>query len=114
MIQFPESIQIGGHTYKVLYPYVFTERSDLCGQCDSAAKEIRICDKDGAGQARAITDIIETFFHEVLHAIDNVYLQDRLRKFADKELESVIDGLANGFTQIFINGHLPTIREDTE
>ena len=71
-MQLPNTIKIGGHTYKVIFPYIFKERLDLQGQHDFAVKEIRLASVDMANQERVTSDVYVTFIHEVLHAIDAI------------------------------------------
>ena len=68
----PKTIKIGGHNYKVEYPYKFEERYDIYGQWNDPKKIIYISDVDGNGIKRADSAIIVTFIHEILHAIDGI------------------------------------------
>lgn len=71
--QLPKSVKVGGHTYRVLFPYGFRERTDLAGQTDHQLLEMRIAEVDSSGNVRAPTTVEETFIHELLHAVDRVY-----------------------------------------
>lgn len=71
MIKFPKKLKIGGHEYEVLYPYKFTERTDLFGQADHALKQIKVTDTDGGGAERPVSGVCETFLHEILHCADD-------------------------------------------
>lgn len=72
MIKLPDKIKIGGHEYKVEYPYKFEERYDIYGQWNDPKKIIYVSDVDGNGVKRADSSIIVTFIHEILHAIDGM------------------------------------------
>lgn len=64
----PDVLKIGPYTFKVLRGYVFRERTDLCGQCDHMAQEIRlssVCDGLVFQEDRAA----EGFLHELIHAV---------------------------------------------
>lgn len=69
---FPKTMKIGGHTYKILIPYEFKERTDLWGQHDGGVHEIRISDLDSSGVKRSASGITVSFIHEILHAVDYV------------------------------------------
>ncbi len=68
----PKTLKIGGHIYKVMFPYHFKERGDLDGQHDRSVRELRICENDGCGSQRAISDIFVTLIHEIFHAFDAI------------------------------------------
>lgn len=69
-MKLPKKVKIGGHDYKILFPYVFTERFDNYAQHDFAMKEIRVGLADNGGQERTESAVIVSFIHEILHAID--------------------------------------------
>ena len=71
-MEIPKTIKIGGHTYKVEYPYSFEERYDIYGQWNDPKKKIYISEVDGNGVKRADSAIAVTFIHEILHAIDSM------------------------------------------
>jgi len=97
MMKFPEKIKIGGHEYTVIIGYNFKERNDLYGQCDNNLKEIRVCTVDGTGNQRPEASIIETFLHELLHAIENVFC-------AGQEInEAITEGLGQGLTATMVD-----------
>ncbi len=98
----PEKIKIGGHWYKVLYPYAFSERMNTAGQSDFFLKEIRLSDVDPGGSKRASSGIMVTLIHEILHTVD---LTTGYNVF-DKN-ESAVEGFSEMIYQILIdNGWL--------
>jgi hypothetical protein len=100
-MKIPKTLKIGGHQVKILYPYVFTERYDLAGQYDAATKEIKLADKDGNNK-RANSDIMVTFLHEILHAVD---INSGHKIFNNNE--AAIEGIGEGLFQVLIdNGFL--------
>ena len=46
-VKFPDKIKIGGHWYKIDFPYHFKERGDTYGQHDGDLLSIRVDDRDG-------------------------------------------------------------------
>jgi len=83
-MKIPKKVKVGGLTYKVLLNYKFKEREDLRGQCDNTSQEIRL-----AGNI-CQEGIEQTFMHELLHAIDNVY---NAYKLDDDTVERISQGL---------------------
>lgn len=98
-MKLPESITVGPHVYKVLFPYHFQERVDYCGQSDHSMYEIRITDVDPGGNRRPDHSILQIFLHEVIHCIDETYFYRSL--FKDGDRERCVDVIANGLTQVF-------------
>ena len=98
----PKTIKVGGHNYKVLFPYVFKERFDRWGQCDYAQREIRLGLLDSGGTERAMSGVWVTLIHEILHAIDNAGGHDI---FGDNE--KAVEGFSEMIYQVLVdNGWL--------
>lgn len=108
MIKLPAKVKIGAHTYNVIL-YSFRERSDLCGQKDTSLGEIRIAEREPGGGPRKTADILHTFFHELLHAIDQT---NCMRKIGGEDKEAVIDGIAEGLAQWFMDNDMPLLDGD--
>ena len=99
----PKSLKVGGHQYTVVFPYVFTERSDTTGQCDHNMKLIRVASEVG-NEPRNQSAIMVTFIHEVLHAVDDTLGQSM---FHGTEGESCVEALSEGIYQVLVdNGYL--------
>ena len=99
----PKTVKVGGHNYKVLWPYKFRERSDIQGQCDSGLMEIRVDNDDGNSNERAESCQMVTFIHELLHAID---IASGHKVFINNE--PAIEGISEGIYQVLVdNGWLP-------
>jgi len=71
-MRLPTKVKVGGHWYKVTYPYRFTERNDIVGQHDYSGKEIRIASETFNGEVICDSSIVVAFIHEILHAVDYV------------------------------------------
>ena len=93
----PDSLKIGAHEVKVVFPYPFKERDDLVGQYDKGLGVIRISEFDYCGNKRVESEIWVTFLHEILHAID--YATGH-RMFCGGENEPKIEGLSEGLYQV--------------
>ena len=104
-IKFPEYVQIGGMKFKVLFPYTFKEKKESWGQTDLSLHEIRIGSADGGGTPVPDDFLAATFFHELLHAISDVFMYCELKDERD------IDAIAQGLTQVFMAGQLPKVEE---
>ena len=106
---FPNSIKIGAHNVKIIFPYEFKERNDLDGQYDKNLGEIRIANVDSCGNVRIESELWVTFIDEMLHAIDSSIGH---RMFVDEDGERKIEGLSEGLYQTLndnglLNKHTP-------
>ncbi len=107
-MKIPKTIKIGGHNYEIIFPYVFTERFDRCGDIDYEKKLIRVS-KNSFDEPRSESAISVTFIHEILHGIDNLAGHDM---FAGDEGEKKIEALSEGIYQVLVdNGFLNQRRE---
>ena len=102
MMKIKERIKIGGHIFRVEFPYSFMERTDLSGQCDVPLLTIRIADVDGGGNRIPETRILQAFMHELIHAVDSIYCARRIRDKTIDDPERVIDALAEGLVQVLL------------
>lgn len=98
-MKIPDKIKIGGHLYKVIFPYTFIERHDIDGLVDQDTLEIRLSGGDGTGQKLAKSKIEEHFFHEIIHGIDDVYNANGLD-------EPTIKRLGQGLYQVLTDSDL--------
>ena len=108
-VKFPEYVSVGIHKYGISYPHPFREATRIFGQCDNCLHEIRISEMDQGGSRRPDTAILATFFHELLHAVDSIYMDGRVAGLSDSEKELIISQFAEGLTQAFVNGHFPVV-----
>ena len=112
MVDIPKKLKIGGHWYKVKFPYRYQERSDWSGHCDNARKRIYIGNDDGNGNLRAESAIIVTLIHEIYHAIDNLTGHGI---FTGPEGEARCEALSEGTFQFLVdNGYLVLEEEGKE
>lgn len=100
-MKIPKTLKIGGHTYKIIFPYVFTERFDRLGDCDKDNCLIRITGTD-ASISRAESAITVTFIHEILHAIDGITGH---RIFSGEHGENKIEALSEGIYQVLVDNN---------
>lgn len=61
---------------------------------------------DLSGLERPFSDILRTWFHEVLHGINKVYCGMGISG-ADEDDEKIIESLAEGLTQVYIDNEFP-------
>jgi len=100
-IKLPSRLKIGGHTYKVIFPYEWEEREDIHAQHEPNFHELRIGNRGDEGSAWA------ALFHEMLHAIDRISGHDRLQKIEEDEASaSYVDALAEGLYQVLNDNRL--------
>jgi len=95
-MKIPKTIKIGGHQYKVIFPYIFTERFDMIGDHDPMVKVIRIAEVDGNLKI-ADSAIVVTLIHEILHAIDR---NSGHNMFVGGEGEEHIKAISEGIYQV--------------
>jgi len=89
-VKLPKHVRVGSHYYKVIFPYHFKERNDSHAQIDYELLEMRITDVDFSGNPRPPSRVLESFWHEVEHAIDHEYLNDRIiEKFGDDAIATL-------------------------
>jgi hypothetical protein len=108
-LKLPDVVQVGGKKYPVLFPYHFKETNEYQGQCDYSVGEIRINDLAPGGVTKPVEGIVSTYFHEILHFIDHIYLQGWIGE--QDECERIISGLSEGLTQVYMAKQLPAIEE---
>jgi len=95
-MKLPNRIKVGGHIFKVIFPYRFQERVDQLAQTNFTSFEIRITDVDINGNKRINNAIIESFFDELLHCINYVYNCDDLD-------DDVCHRFAQGLFQVYVD-----------
>lgn len=89
----PSTLKIGGHTYKVLKNYHFSQNTNLCAQAGHDEMEIRISGLTLSGKLRPRSTLEESFLHEILHCVDLVYNNAKLD-------ENTISNLSQGLYQV--------------
>ena len=99
-MKFPQYLKVGGHKYKIIFPYSFRETSDLLGQCDRVLNEIRLSQRDGGGAILSNTVILNSYIHELLHAADDTC---GARIFSNQEGEQALRGISQILTQMIID-----------
>jgi len=102
-MKIPKTLKIGGHNYKIIFPYTFTERNDITGQADHQNKTIRVV-SEVDGEKRSESTIVVTLIHEILHGIDSCTGQGMFRGDGG---EGKIEALSEGIYQVLVdNGFL--------
>ena len=100
LMKIPKTLKIGGQKYKVIYPYKFTERIDLAGQCDADLNAIKISGIDPGGNNRPLCTVWPVLFEEILHALD---MQSGHKIFDSIEGHKALNGLKEGIYQVLID-----------
>lgn len=98
-MKIPKKVKIGGHIYKVDEDYKFIERSDLQGLCDHYQRAIFITPFDTNGSKRERTGIEETFIHELIHCVDEIYNGKKLE-------EETVKRISEGLYQVLKDNNL--------
>ena len=71
-IKFPKIVKVGSLQYTVVFPYVFVDQPTYVGLHNGPTAIIRIADTYQESK-RGNQVLLETYMHELLHAIDFVY-----------------------------------------
>ena len=99
MKKLPSKIKIGGMDYKVLYPYEFEDDSSVStGLHEAGTNLIKISEYED-GIKRHPHKILETFIHEIVHAVDFVYVKYELS-------EKFVTVFSKGLTGVLLNNNL--------
>ena len=68
----PQQLKIGGFSYKVTYPYIFRNEPTFVGLHEGDQQTTKTS-KYFANLERSWPKILESLFHEIVHAIDHCY-----------------------------------------
>jgi hypothetical protein len=98
-MKIPKKVDVGGVTFKVIFPYTFTERSDIFGRVDFAIQTIMITNTTATGQKCPLAHSWQIFWHEIIHCIDCQYCGNRIGDEVDKE--DLIEAVSIGLVQVF-------------
>lgn len=106
--EYPDTIQIGGHEYKIEFQPIASTSHDSSWVGDHFGRQckITVATNTAKGEPNALSYIEQTFIHELLHAINTVYNNDRCD-------EASIELLAQGLLQVLnqLDLHLVKIKE---
>jgi len=91
-MKIPDKVKVAGHYYKVVWDNGRLSETGFVGETDHNLDVIYLC-KYYPKQARAKSEIEETFLHEILHAIDVNYNNHSLN-------EEVVQRLSIGLYQV--------------
>jgi len=97
-MKIPKRLKVGGHIFKIEYPYLFLERTDVDGHTDFCADKIMITGVNSAGVENSPNYVEFVFWHEVFHTIDQIYCCNGIG--STHNVEEMMDGLAQGLLQI--------------
>lgn len=77
-LRLPKKVKIGHVEYKIIYPYIFeySDTKECTGLHTPSNCTIKISREASDGRKRNNIRVLETFMHEILHAIDSVYMND--------------------------------------
>ena len=106
-MKIPKRVNIAGIWYRIRFPYLFKERTDVFGRICFAKDEIFITNVDPAGSICSDSHTARIFLHECLHALDVSYCMNKIGEEDDKE--ELIDALAKGLNQ-FLNDNFETLK----
>ena len=106
-MKFPKTIDIGGCEFKVVYPYQFTERTDIDGRIDFGLGRILLGDRDGMASDDHLATI---FWHEIVHGLSHVFCMDKVGAVReDEEVEEIVNALGHGIHQVLKDNFEPLV-----
>jgi hypothetical protein len=97
-VKLPRKLVIGGHEYEVVFPHKFQE-ANYWGLHDGIAKKLLITDVDSQGNPRPRSSVLKTLWHEIFHALIQVWVRGPLENLEESDLENLVDSLAEGMVQ---------------
>jgi hypothetical protein len=105
-IKLPKKVKVGHLDYTILFPYdfAFSDAKMCTGLHTPFNCTIKITDKFN-NSTRCNLKVLETFIHEVLHAIDHVYINC---VFSEED----ITRLGNCFTEFLIDNDEFDLKQD--
>lgn len=106
----PDKIKIGGHSFKVKFPYDFRGWNvKQVGACNYEKCTLYLSDTDHVmhGSTKIANSVIlQTFLHEILHAVNIIYYDDRLDETGVTQIsEGIFQVLKDNpsFTKLFLS-----------
>lgn len=118
MIKLPNIVRVGGFDLKVYFPYNFDDMNmgekDL-GLFEPSALKIKVQGYDTGGVLYPNSIILQTFLHEIFHAIDLIYCYDKINSlddtfFGEDSEEVSIPSLSVGWYQVLKDNNLLTLK----
>jgi len=97
-MRIPKKIKVGPMRYKVLYPHTFIEDSSYFGLHDGCSSIIKISDTEN-DTIRNPLCIVETLLHECIHAIDFVFVGQKLE-------EKTVEKFSEHLLQVFVDNDI--------
>jgi hypothetical protein len=87
----------------VKHPYVFSDEK-LVGQYCAEAGEIRIKERTLAGEIQSDMSQLVSFFHEILHGVNDIYCMGNIGRECDTE--QLINAISEGLVQVLIDNNM--------
>ena len=75
----PKKVKVGGLFFDIKYPYPFSENLTYYGLCQNMQSEIKI-GNHLLGEKLDVSNIVDTYIHEIIHAVDYVYTNYSLKE----------------------------------
>ncbi len=96
-MKLPNSIQVGGHIYKVEYLDCYSVDGDNDqGLHDYAIQTMKVATKTMTGESRAKSSIETTLWHEIIHAISYIYRAD----LEERQVSTIAQGIYQVYKQL--------------
>lgn len=121
-IKLPSKIKVGGFWYEVCFPYNFDNMqlsdSGCLGMHEPATLKIKVRGLDSGGLPFPSSVIMESFLHEIFHAVDRIYCYDRIdaldstvfARYEEGGKETAISALSIGWYQVLKDNSVLTLK----
>lgn len=93
-VKIPKRLKMGGHNYSILQSKRTTDSLEDISYWGRHSHRFRHLELNNTASSEQLS---ETFIHETLHAIDNVYLNDSLE---EKQIANLSEGLFQVLEQL--------------
>ena len=104
-MKMPRRLRIAGRWFRIRFPYLFNERTDIFGRVCFNRGQILITNIDQSGSICSEEHTATVFWHELFHLLDYTYCMNKIGEEADKE--DLVDALARGLVQILNDNFEP-------
>jgi len=107
ILKLPKTMKIGGINYEIKYPHTFLETRGITGLHEGFFAVMKISTVDDNGNPSPVLRILDTWLHEMCHAIDFVCLGNHIGdNLPEDDYEKYIDTFAAAWLQVFRDNKL--------
>jgi len=105
----PKKLKIGGYDVPITFPHHFSDDSSITAIADTDKPEIRISDRDSAGELKSEDRLWHDLFHEVNHFVDRLLGHELFQdtdEDENKRKDRINDALAHMWYMVLKDNNL--------